>query len=124
MRQYCTIVSSAVTRLIVIVTFPTLPITVDSRKRFLFNRRTLQPVNIEMPLRVYDGLVDKCDQASREYVILKNALLVRRVIQQDRVAEICCSLEDADKLVVLASAIYPDAVEYIKRAIVDSLGSD
>jgi hypothetical protein len=44
--------------------------------------------------------------------------------EQDRVAEICCTLEDADKLVVLASAIYPDAVEYIKRAIVASLSSD
>jgi hypothetical protein len=55
-----------------------------------------------MPLPVYDGFVDKCDQASREYAILKNAILVRREIQQDRVAEICCSLEDADKLIVFS----------------------
>jgi hypothetical protein len=84
----------------------------------------VRPVNIEIPLRVYDGFVDKCDQASREYVILKNTLLVRWEPKQDCVAEICCSLEDADKLIVLASAIYPDAVEYIKSAIVASLSSD
>ena len=77
-----------------------------------------------MPLRVYDGFVDKCDQASREYAILKNAILVRREIQQDRVAEICCSLADADKLIVLASDIYPDAVEYIKRALITAFMSD
>jgi hypothetical protein len=84
----------------------------------------VQPVNIEMPLRVYDGFVDKCDQASREYAILKNALLIRREREQDRVAEICCTLEDADKLIVLAAEIHPDAVEYIKRAIVGALISD
>jgi len=49
---------------------------------------------------------------------------VVRSISWRAASSICCSLEDADKLVVLASAIYPDAVEYIKRAIVDSLGSD
>jgi hypothetical protein len=84
----------------------------------------VRPVNIEMPLRVYNGFVDKCDQASREYAILKNALLVRLEKEHDRVAEICCTLEDADKLLVLASDIYPDAVEYIKRAIVGALSSD
>jgi hypothetical protein len=77
-----------------------------------------------MPLPVYDGFVDKCDQASREYAILKNAILVSPEIQQDRIAEIYCSLEDADKLIVRASDIYPDAVEYIKRAIITAFTSD
>jgi hypothetical protein len=75
-------------------------------------------------LPVYDGFVDKCDQASREYAILKNAILVSPEIQQDRIAEIYCSLEDADKLIVRASDIYPDAVEYIKRAIITAFTSD
>lgn len=91
---------------------------------FFYLSGTVRPVNIEIPLRVYDGFVDKCDQASREYAILKNALLVRFEKEQDLIFEICCTLEEADKLIVLAADIYPDAVEYIKRAIVGALSPD
>jgi hypothetical protein len=31
-----------------------------------------------MLLPVYDGFVDKCDQSSREYAVLKNGLIIRR----------------------------------------------
>jgi hypothetical protein len=76
----------------------------------------VQPVNIEIPLGVFDGFVGKCDEASREYAILKNGLLVRR--GKDRLVKIECRMEDADKLLVVASDVYPDAAEHIKRGIV------
>jgi hypothetical protein len=82
------------------------------------------PVNIEIPLRVYDGFVDKCDQASPEYAILKNGIIRRKDDQYERLVEICCNLEDADTLLILAAEVYPDAVEYIKRGIVASFNSD
>jgi hypothetical protein len=75
----------------------------------------VQSVSIEMPLGVYDGFVGKCDEASREYAILKNGLLFQR--GKDRLVKIECRMEDADKLRVVASDVYPDAVEHIKRGI-------
>jgi hypothetical protein len=38
------------------------------------SRRKLLGLGIEMLLPVYDGFIDKCDQSSREYAILKMAL--------------------------------------------------
>jgi hypothetical protein len=77
------------------------------------------PVNIEMPLPVYDGFVDKCDQSSREYAILKNGLIIRRPKGDhfERIVEIACDMDDADKLFLLASRVYPEALENIIKAI-------
>ncbi len=74
---------------------------------------------IEMPLPVYDGFIDKCDQSSREYAILKNGLIVRRPKgdQFEHIVEINCDKDDADKLLLSASKVYPEAVQYIARAI-------
>jgi hypothetical protein len=76
-------------------------------------------VIIEMPLPVYDGFVDKCDQSSREYAILKNGLIIRRPKGDnfERIIEIECNMDDADKLFLLASRVYPEALEYIIKAI-------
>jgi hypothetical protein len=83
-------------------------------------------VIIEMPLLVYDGFVDKCDQSSREYAILKNGLIVRRPKGDhfERILEIHCDKHDADKLFLLASKIYPEAVQHIARAVMAALKSD
>jgi hypothetical protein len=78
---------------------------------------------IEMPIPVYDGFVDKCDQASREYEMLKNAFIVRRP-KGDRYeenVEIRCDLEEANKLLSLATQIYPNAVADISRGIASSV---
>jgi hypothetical protein len=85
---------------------------------------TVQEVNIEMPVSVYDGFVDRCDdQASREYSILKNGLIHRRENgdHYERVIEIRCDLEDANHLLSLATKIYPDAIVDISRGITTSI---
>ena len=83
-------------------------------------------ITILMPLRTYDGLVDNCDQSSREYAILKNGLIIRRPKGDhfERIMEIRCEMEEADKLLALASKVYPEAVEYIVTAINAALKSD
>ena len=65
-----------------------------------------------MLLVVYDGFVDKCDQSSREYAILKNGLIIRRPKENhfERLMEIHCDMEEANKLLLLASKVYPEAV--------------
>ena len=76
-------------------------------------------VIIEMPLRVYDGFIDKCDQSSREYAVLKNGLIIRRPKGDhfERIIEIECDMDDANKLFLLASKVYPEALEDIIKAI-------
>ena len=72
-----------------------------------------------MLLVVYDGFVDKCDQSSHEYAILKNGLIFRRPKGDhfERILEINCDKDDFDKLLLSASKVYPEAVKYIARAI-------
>ena len=79
-----------------------------------------------MSLLVYDGFVDKCDQSSREYAILKNGLIIRRSKENhfERIMEIRCDMEEADKLLLLASKVYPEAVEDIAKAIAAASKSD
>jgi hypothetical protein len=72
-------------------------------------------VTIQMPLRVYDGFVDQCNQDSREYAILKNGLVFRG--PKEGLIKIECTLEDANKLLAHAIKLYPAAVADISRGI-------
>ncbi|HEU0048696.1 MAG TPA: hypothetical protein VFQ43_13960 [Nitrososphaera sp.] len=83
-------------------------------------------VTILMSLVVYDGFVDKCDQSSREYAILKNGLIIRRPKENhfERLMEIHCDMEEANKLLLLASKVYPEAIEDIAKAIAAASKSD
>jgi len=72
---------------------------------------------------VYDGFVDKCDQSSREYAILKNGLVVQGD-RSERIVEIRCDMEEVNKLLLLASKVYPEAVEDIAKAIAAASKSD
>jgi hypothetical protein len=74
---------------------------------------------ILMSLLVYDGFVDKCDTASREFAILNNGVIVRRCKEDyfERILEIRCDISDADRLLYLATTVYPDAVDDIAKAI-------
>lgn len=76
-----------------------------------------------MSLLVYDGFVDKCDQSSREYAILKNGLVVQGD-RSERIVEIRCDMEEVNKLLLLASKVYPEAVEDIAKAIAAASKSD
>jgi hypothetical protein len=80
-------------------------------------------VIIEMPLPVYDGFIDHCDQSSREYAILKNGVIVQED-RSERILEIRCDAAEANKLLLFASKVYPEAVQYIARAIMAALKSD
>ena len=77
-------------------------------------------------LPVYRGFVDKCDTASREFAILNNGVIVRRYKEDhfERLLEIRCGMEDADRLLFLATTVHPEAVADIARAIVAARKSD
>jgi hypothetical protein len=81
---------------------------------------------ILMSLLIYEGFVDKCDMASREFVILNNGVIVRRYKEDhfERLLEIRCDISDADRLLCLATTVYPEAVEDIARGIVAARRSD
>ena len=83
-------------------------------------------VIIEMSLPVYDAFVDKCEQSSREYAILKNGLIIRRPKENhfERLMEIHCDMEEVNKLLLLASKVYPEAIEDIAKAIAAASKSD
>ena len=79
-----------------------------------------------MPLPIFDGFVDKCDKDSREFAILKNGVIIRisKVDHFERLLEIRCDIEDADRLLCLAAAVYPEAVVEIAKAITAARKSD
>jgi hypothetical protein len=86
----------------------------------------VQRVTIEMLLPAYDGFVEKCEEASREYAVLKNGLIFRRKKDGhfERFVKIECTLEDAEKLLLLAIKTRPDIVAEIARGITTALKSD
>jgi hypothetical protein len=72
---------------------------------------------IEMFLDRYDAFVDKCDQSSRDYEILKNGVIIRRPKEDhfERIVEIRCSVQEAKGLLDLAKQVLPDAVQDIEK---------
>ena len=72
-----------------------------------------------LSLPIYDGFIDRCDEASREFAILKNGVIVRRPKEDhfERLLAIRCDMVDADRLLFLATTIYPDAVQEISKTI-------
>ena len=83
-------------------------------------------VTILMSLLVYEGFVDKCDPASREFAILNNGVIVRKYKEDhfERLLEIRCDMEDADRLLFLAATVYPEALVEIAKAIAAARKSD
>ena len=79
-----------------------------------------------MTLLVYEGFVDWCDMASREFAILNKGVIVRRYKEDhfERLLEIRCDIEDADRLLFLAATVYPEAVACIAKAITAARKSD
>ena len=72
-----------------------------------------------LSLPMYDGFIDRCDEASREFAILKNGVIVRKPKGDhfERLIAIRCDIVDADRLLFLAATIYPDAIEEISKVI-------
>ena len=86
----------------------------------------MQRVSIEMTLPAYDGFIKQCEESSREYEVLKNGFIFRRTKGNDieRFVKIHCTLEDANKLLLLATKVSPGVVVAIARGITTSLKSD
>ena len=79
-----------------------------------------------MSLPIFDGFVDKYDKDSREFAILKNGVIIR-IAKEDyfeRLVEIRCDIVDADRLLFLATTVYPEAAEEIAKAITAARKSD
>jgi hypothetical protein len=76
-------------------------------------------VLIETSVEVYDSLLDKCDQSCAEYYTLTKANIVfrRKEDRQLKLMRIFCDLNEATKLIAMASRICPAAVPYIEKAI-------
>jgi hypothetical protein len=98
---------------------------IDSLQRFL-STGVVQRVTIEMPLQAYDGFIEQCEENSREFAVLKNGLIFRRKKEDhfERLIKIECTLEDAEKLLLLAIKTRPDIVADIARGITTALKSD
>ena len=76
-------------------------------------------VLVSMPTEVYDGLLAKCSMLGREYLILKNGVVIRAQdgnSKQDMV-EILCEGQRAKFLVDFATLVFPDAVPYIEKSL-------
>ena len=76
-------------------------------------------VLIETSVEVYDSLLDKCDQSCAEYYTLTKADIVFRWKEdrQLKLMRIFCDLNEATKLIAMASRICPAADPYIEKAI-------
>jgi hypothetical protein len=86
----------------------------------------VQRVTIEMLLPAYDSFTEKCEESSREYAVLKNGLIFQRKKDghSERFVKIECTVEDAEKLLLLAIKTCPDIVAEIARGITTALKSD
>ena len=64
----------------------------------------------------YEHLLAECDITSRQYSILKNAVIVT---QQNggthKVVEIVCNKDEAAKLIGVTSQLYPDAISALSH---------
>jgi hypothetical protein len=76
-------------------------------------------VLIETSVEVYDSLLDKCAQSCAEYYTLTKANIVFRWKEdrQLKLMRIFCDLNEATKLIAMASRICPAPVPYIEKAI-------
>ena len=74
---------------------------------------------IEFAIDHYDRLLASCRPSSREYDILKNGLVVRRVKngKYERVVEIFAEMREAKLLLAHANKICPAAAPAITKAM-------
>jgi hypothetical protein len=76
-------------------------------------------VTVRMPVDVYVGLLGRCPLDSREYAILRNAIIqhVQQAVGFRSLLEILCSPEDAKLMLERAERFYPVAASYIAEAL-------
>ena len=69
---------------------------------------------LAMPVEVHSGFLQTCPLMSREYVILKNSLVLESPTGQ-AIVEILCDDADAKLLFDRATDSYSDALPYIEK---------
>jgi hypothetical protein len=73
-----------------------------------------------MPLGVYFGFLGRLTLESREYAVLKTAVIESAV--GDFIVEILCDEQDGVLLLDRAEEFFPDAVSYIQRGLDSGCG--
>jgi DNA-directed RNA polymerase specialized sigma24 family protein len=76
-------------------------------------------VLVEIPLRYYQAFIGRCDLESREYRVLRNAIIdhVPEHLRDGNVTTLLCAEEDATLLLRRAKQFYPIAASYIEEAL-------
>jgi anti-sigma factor ChrR (cupin superfamily) len=72
-------------------------------------------VLVEIPLASYQAFIGRCDLESREYHVLRNAIIhhVPQYLRDGNVATLLCSEDDAKLLLRRAKQFYPIAASSI-----------
>ena len=76
-------------------------------------------VLLEIPLAYYQGFIGCCDLESREYHVLRNAIIdhVPEYVRDGNIANVLCSEKDANLLLRRAKQFYPIAAPRIEQAL-------
>ena len=76
-------------------------------------------VLVEIPLASYQAFIGRCDLESREYHVLRNAIIhhVPEYLRDGNVAALLCSEDDANLLLRRAKQFYPIAASSIEQAL-------
>lgn len=76
-------------------------------------------VLVEIPLASYQAFIGRCDLESREYHVLRNAIIhhVPQYLRDGNVATLLCSEDDANLLLRRANQFYPIAASCIEEAL-------
>ena len=78
-------------------------------------------VLVEIPLAYYQAFIGRCDLDSREYHVLRNAIIhhvpERLYLQDGNVATLICTEDDANLLVRRAKQFYPIVAFHIEEAL-------
>ena len=75
----------------------------------------MQGLLIHIPRDHYDSFVARCDPWTRQYTVLKNAIIRDRLSED--YAEILCTVHEANGLLDTAEHVYPKVAPHIKDAI-------
>jgi hypothetical protein len=71
---------------------------------------------VDIPMDEYNNFLQKCDATRPEYEMLKNGIITQDQ-KKGRAVEILCEVEDAKRILDLASEIYPHAVPHVQESI-------
>ena len=76
-------------------------------------------VLVESPLALYQAFIGRCGLDSREYGVLRNAIIahVPKYLRDGNVATLLCTEDDANLLIGRAKQFYPQVVYYFEEAL-------